>query len=657
MKSIKYALLLAGGLVMLSSCNDYLDREPLDAVTPNTYLWTDADLSAYALKQYSFTTHQGAGVGIWAGDNHTDNQVASGYNNMWIPGQWRVPDHYNKDYDDPWYFAPIYNCNYFLKTVIPRYENNTLTGAEKVIKHSIGEIYFMRAWTYFNKLQVFGDFPIIKEVLADKEEPLVEASKRQPRHLVARFILEDLDKAIGLLSDDPTGGNNRLTKTAALLVKSRVALYEASWETYHANTAFVPNGPGYLGPKAEYNAQQEIAFFLTQCKDAAAKVADKVALSENKHIWADGAEKMTNPYYAQFAANDMKSYPEILFWRDYDVDLGIKHSAGFYIRVGGDTGYTRQFVETFVMQNGLPIYADGSKYVGDETMDKVRQQRDERLQLFMLKPGEIYTTGQVTFEDVSPALPSILGQAALKTTTGYQVRKGLSNNWSRDWDVSAEGSPIFRAAEAYLNYIEASCMENGGNSIDSKAEGYWKMIRERAGLPGDYKITVNATDLSKESDWAVYSAKQQVSALLYSIRRERRCEMVAEGLRMFDLKRWRALDRINGWQPEGINLWESGLYEKYVNDKGESTLTADGTDKANVSSPELSTYLRPYEIANKATNLLYGKGYIWCEAHYLNPISIIHFRNTSSTPTDLSTSVIYQNPGWPLVADQGPTIK
>ena len=657
MKSIKYMLLLAGGLVAISSCNDYLDKEPLDQVTPNTYLWSDIDLGAYSLKQYSFTTHSGAGVGIWAGDNATDNQAASGYDNRWIPGEWRVPDHYDKDSDDPWYFASIYNCNYFLQTVLPRYEAGTLSGSINNIKQYIGEIYFMRAWTYFGKLQTFGDFPIITEVLPDKDDVLIEASKRQPRHLVARFILQDLDKAIELMSDEPVGGTNRLSKTVAYLVKSRVALYEASWETYHANTAMVPNGPGNTAPACTYNAQTEIQFFLSECKAAAAVVADKVALAENLHVWADGGAKMDNPYYAQFAAEDMKPYPEILFWRDYDISLGIKHSTNFYLRVGGNTGYTRQYVETFLMKNGLPVYATGSTYQGDKTMDNLRANRDERLQLFMLKPGEVLTTGQVDFEDVSSSLPNILGQAERRCVTGYHVRKGLGNIWVRDWDQGSAGSPIFRAVEASLNYIEASCMEQGGNQIDSKAEGYWKKIRERAGLSGDYKITVDATDLSKESDWAVYSAGKQVSPLLYNIRRERRCELIAEGLRMYDLKRWRALDQVRNWQPEGINLWESKLSEQYVDDKGNPTLVGDGTDKSNVSSPSLSTYLRPYEIVNKATNLMYGKGYNWCEAHYLNPIAVKHFRLTASNPGDVSTSVMYQNPGWPIVADQGATNK
>lgn len=651
MKPIKHILLLAGGLLTLSSCNDFLDKEPLDQVTPNTYLWTDADLSAYALKQYSFSTHQGANAGTYTSDNHSDNQVTSSYDKRWLPGEWRVPDHYDKDYDDPWYFGPIYNCNYFLETVLPRYEAGSLTGSLDIVKHSIGEIYFMRAWTYFGKLQTLGDFPIIKGVLPDSEAPLVEASKRQPRHLVARFILEDLDKAIEFMSASPIGGTNRLSKTTAYLVKSRVALFEASWEKYHANTALVPNGPGNPAPQCEYNAQSEINFFLSECKSAAAAVADNVALAENKHVWADGAEKMNNPYFAQFAANNMNSYPEILFWKDYDINLGIKHSAGYYLRVGGNTGYSRQFVESFLMKNGLPIYASGNGYKGDNSVDDVREGRDERLQLFMLKPGELLTTGQVDFVDAALALPNILALPSDRCVTGYQVRKGLSNNWSRGWDTSDEGSAIFRAAEAYLNYIEASCIEKDGSDIDQKAKGYWRQIRERAGLPGDYSVTVDATDLSKESDWAVFSAGQQVSPLLYNIRRERRSELVAEGLRMFDLKRWRALDQVKNWQPEGINLWDSKLSEKY------GDLIADGSDNSSVSSPTLSTYLRPYEIINKATNLMYGKGYNWCNAHYLNPISIVHFRNTASTPNDVSTSVIYQNPGWPTVADQGATIK
>lgn len=424
MKLNKYTLILAGGLslFMMTSCNDFLDREPLDAITPETFLWNDADMSAYMIKQYSFSTHSGAGVGIWGNDNGTDNQCQATYSTSWIPGLWRVPDHYDQDSSDPWYFGALYNLNYFLETVLPRYEANELSGNMEMVKHNIGEAYFLRAWFYFNKLQTFGDFPIIQNVLKDEKEELVAASKRYPRNQMARFILEDLDRAISYLTNNPDGGTNRITLNAAYLVKSRVALYEASWETYHANTALVPGGPGWPG-KAEdlngYNADTKIKFFLAQCKEAAAYVADNIKLADNNHTWADGAAKMQNPYFAQFSADDMSSYPEIIMWRDYDVNLDIRHSAGQYLRTGGNTGFTRQFVETFLMKNGLPIYASGSNYQGDKSLQKVREGRDERLQMFMMTPNEVLTEGQKEFVDTLNTYPGLFSKEESRCVTGY----------------------------------------------------------------------------------------------------------------------------------------------------------------------------------------------------------------------------------------------
>jgi hypothetical protein len=129
-----------------------------------------------------------------------------------------------------WSFAPMYQCNYFLKNVLPRYKSGEIAGNKVNIEHYIGEIYFMRAWNYFEKLQTLGDFPIIKTVLPDDRAALTAVSKRAPRNEVARFILSDLDSAILLMKDvAPDGKKNRLSKACAQLVKSRVALYEGTW--------------------------------------------------------------------------------------------------------------------------------------------------------------------------------------------------------------------------------------------------------------------------------------------------------------------------------------------------------------------------------------------------------------------------------------------
>lgn len=46
-KIIKYLFLLTGGSFILASCNDFLDREPLDSVTPDNFFFTENDLAAY----------------------------------------------------------------------------------------------------------------------------------------------------------------------------------------------------------------------------------------------------------------------------------------------------------------------------------------------------------------------------------------------------------------------------------------------------------------------------------------------------------------------------------------------------------------------------------------------------------------------------------
>ncbi|MEG1660336.1 MAG: RagB/SusD family nutrient uptake outer membrane protein, partial [Bacteroides sp.] len=368
--------------------------------------------------------------------------------------------------------------------------------------------------------------------------------------------------------------------------------------------------------------------------------------------------KMDNPYFAQFSSLNMEGFPEILMWRAYNLtDFGISHSTTYYLRVGGNTGFTRQFVETFLCNNGKPIYASPELYKGDKSIVGVKENRESRLQLFMMTPGELLSTDNKTLVDTLPMAPGIITKAEIRSVTGYMLRKGLADTWSRGGMSSIEGCPIFRAVEAHLNYIEASCIENGGNSIDSKAQGYWNAVRNRAQLPS-YQITIDATDLAKESDWAVYSAGAPVSKMLYNIRRERRCELVEEGFRMDDLKRWRALDQVKNYQIEGVNLWGSPLKDMYpVLDNagkptGKSKLVPEGNPDPNVSSPKNSNYLRPYQIV-KNGNLVYD-GYNWCDAHYLSPVAMQHLRITATNPDDGTTSVIYQTPGWPAEPNKGP---
>lgn len=655
--TIQSLLVLCLGGVVFTSCNKFLDRAPLSNVTPNDYLNTEADLAAYTLGRYSvFPSHSGWGVGTFGNDNHTDNQVNSTYSTRWVPGEQRVGAS-----GGDWDFGQIYNINYFIQNTVPRWKNNGISGNSGNIDHYIGEAYFLRAFEYFNKLQVLGDFPIIKTNLRDNLEELTAASVRSPRNEVARFILSDLDSAITLLKDVSPSGKRRISKNAALLFKSRVALFEGTWLKYHEGTAFVPGGPSWPGAKSHpnfsLNVAQESKYFLEQAKNAAQQVADAVALTNNTKD--DGYNSSANPYFKMFADENLESYNEVLLWKSYDLGLGITHAVNHYInRNGGNTGYTRGLIENFTMSNGLPIYASNSGYAGDDSISVVKKNRDNRLQLFMKAPGDLLYTDQLssTGTPLVEGYPDIIGLNETKYVTGYPVKKGLSYTYKHsEGQTGVSGSIVFRAVEAYLNYIEATYLLNG--SLDTKSVAYWTAIRNRAGVDPDYMKTVAATDMQEEAknDLAAYSSNQLLNdKVLYNIRRERRLELIAEGFRYNDLRRWRALDQLatKPYIVEGMKLW-GPMKDWYVDDKGVNQLIVPGTDgkTPNVSSSTESAYLRPYRI-NTATSNLVLNGYKWTAAHYLNPIAISHFTITSQdgSPTN---SIIYQNPGWPLIANQG----
>ncbi len=666
MKKMKYiniakVLLLSCSLAILPACDDFLDEEPQSEVSPEKYLLNESQLEAYVNKYYadydnwkSDSDDKGGMIpSFWGSengstykdDNATDNQ--QGTNGRYLKDTWTVAQSGGK-----WNFTNINALNYYLQTVVPRLENGELTGTESNLKHLVGEGYFLRALEYFFRLQRLGDFPIVKTVLPDEQEALTEASKRSPRNEVARFILSDLDQAISLMNNNVK--KTRLSKNAALLLKSRVALFEATWEKYHAGTALVPNGTGWPGAGKDYNAgyqfpsgsiEKEIEFFLTEAMSAASQVADAVQLTENNQIIRDQASKGKNPYYDMFASHDPSGYSEVIMYRGYDLSLNNSHHFNHYLYSGGNTGYTHQFEQVFLMENGLPIYAAGSGYAGDDYITDTKIGRDWRWRLFMKAPKEAKAVDNIATVEYFPEAPRLyVSDAKNATSTGYIQGKGYSLDYN-DQLLGKDQTAfvVYRASEAYLNYIEASYLKNG--NIDATADKYWKALRARAGVDTDYQKTINATDMSKEAlnGWDAYSHGALVDATLYNIRRERRCEFIGEGFRYMDLIRWRALDQLNGYQLEGTKIF--GPMKSIFGDN----LKYDQADEKNnnVSSPSLSDYLRPNQVTS--TNQYYNGLYFY-EAHYLDPIAVQHFMITSPDGSTVSQSPIYQNPGWPITA-------
>ena len=243
-----------------------------------------------------------------------------------------------------------------------------------------------------------------------------------------------------------------------------------------------------------------------------------------------------------------------------------------------------------------------------------------------------------------------IAESEIKDLTGYRIRKCLSYDQKQYVSGQAQsttGCVIFRAVEAYLNYMEAACMKNNGN-VTGKAAEYWRAVRIRAGVDPDFTKTIAATDLSKENDLAKYKGENEmIDVTLFNIRRERHCEFIGEGMRMDDLIRWRSLDRllVERFIPEGFNFWGSDAYKRYEGEDAKFEYI-EGPDNAmaNVSSRKLSNYLRPYSVVQK-NNEIYD-GYTWAKAHYLYPVPIRQIELLSPSG-EIASSVIYQNPYWP----------
>lgn len=652
------ACYMVGGAWALTSCNDFLDREPLSSVTPEDYFQTADHFAAYSIAKYqnSFSSHSGYGAGIANNDGGTDNMVAGDRDVRFVKGLWKVPSK-----DDNWSFSDIRYCNYFFENAVPKYEAHKVTGTDADIRHYIGEMHFMRALVYFKLLSAYGDYPIVTEVLPDDKKTLIEKGVRQPRNLVARFILKDLDDAAQMMYSQGFENNTRLNRETALLLKSRVALYEASFERYHQGTGRVPGDGSWPGrkmhPGFSLDVNAEVDFFLTEAMKAAEEVADKIPLTPNTGV-VDPAKPSVvsgwNPYFEMYASVNLSSYKEVLFWRQYAKggSFSIAHGTPAWIASGSNNGLLRNYVESFLMKDGLPWYAasGATPYKGDVTLDDVKANRDNRLQLFMFGESNfipVYSTEKP--DTVKLFLPHpVSNRQEMKDQTGYRIRKYASFDMAQNvWGKaeSTTGCIIYRGVEAYLNYLEAYYMKNG--NVSGKAAEYWKAIRTRAGLDPDFTKTINATDLSKEMDWGKYSGSGLVDATLYNIRRERRCEFIGEGMRWNDLLRWRSMDPLlmKKYIPEGCNFWDN-LYKTANKDENgaEVRFNYTGGEGSNISSPALSKYLRPYAVL-KTNNDVYD-GYTWQKAHYLNPIPVREME-LLSPDEKVETSVLYQNPYWP----------
>ena len=103
---ILVAVLFAG----ITSCDDFLDKEPMSNISPEKYYSSASQLDAILMDLYPhiLPSHSNWSYGIYGEDNGTDNQIGVTANNRYTTDRWLVPNSESNN----WAFNRIYHVNF-----------------------------------------------------------------------------------------------------------------------------------------------------------------------------------------------------------------------------------------------------------------------------------------------------------------------------------------------------------------------------------------------------------------------------------------------------------------------------------------------------------------------------------------------------------------
>lgn len=552
---------------------------PENAVTPENYFQNKSDLELWTNQFYTLLDEPDASAGT-----NADDMIDKGMGQV-IEGTRSAAS------ETGWSWSKLRHINYFL-------QHSSNCDDETARSQYNGVAQFFRAYFYFVKVRRYGDVPWYDQVLGSEDQELL-AKARDSREFVMDRVLKDFeDAATSLPTKSTDTRNTRVTKWAALAFASQAALYEGTYRKYHG----LDNYEKYL--------------------EIAASTARQFIDESGFSLYKEGTE----PYRDMFCADNAKT-TEVVLARAYNFEgLQLSHSVQFSI-ANLQMGFTRRFMNHYLM-------ADGTRFTdkqGYETMfytDEVKN-RDPRLQQTVLCPNYI-PKGETTV--TANDLTAYCGYRPIKFV-GTKDHDGAAKSTS-DW-------PLMRAAEVYLNYAEAKA--ELGTLKQEDLDISINKIRERAKMPD-----LNLTDANSNPDpylAACYPNVEQGTnkGVILEIRRERTIELVMEGLRQWDLFRWKeGKQMFNHYVPYyGIYVPGVGTYDMDGDGKPdleiyETTATSQCDNKKKLDKDiYLSNGTSGYIIG--FPKVTYGKD--WKEERdYLWPI-----------PADqrvLTQGILTQNPGW-----------
>lgn len=481
-------------------------------------------------------------------------------------------------------FTALSDCNIFLENIHKPFD---LYDEERA--RWIAEVKFLKAYYHFWLFRMYGPIPLIKENIPISAKGEEAQRYREPVDEVVDYIVSLIDEAVGdlpLQIEDQINELGRPTKPIALAVKAQ-ALTLAASPLFNGNgdyASIVDNRniqlfPQTYSPEKWEKAAEALKDAIDAAHEAGHKLYDFRIVNPSYALLLN--EKTVLAMQVRGAATEQ--WNEEIIWGDSGTStLALQRACHpvFFVAQNGGGLYrtfapTLQVVEQFYTKNGVPIEED-TEWAGVDPMELKTASADDKYYIsqnhrtirlhfdrearfygsIMFDGGTYYGNSRISADNdmwVTYLQAGKVGGGANPVqrypSTGYICKKMLhfrsavpdnSNSFSQ-WRYAF---PIIRLADLYLMYAEA--LNETLPAPTDEVYQYIDLVRERTGLKGvveswrDHAIDANKP-LSKEG-------MQEI------IRRERLNELAFEGVRFWDLKRWKLAEIYMNRPVQGLNI-------------------------------------------------------------------------------------------------------
>jgi len=489
---MKKIVLFLSLILTLSSCKkNILDIPPTDRLSEDA-IWTDITLpQLFVNAQYNALQHGMNNDITYYGDEAYNQYDYGGYH---IVGLNQMNASNVGDISTYYnYWQTGYSAIRNFNIYFSKIDGTPIS--EDVKAKMTAEVKFLRAFVYAKLIWNYGGVPIIEKAYDISND--LTGVKRNTYDECVTYILKNLDEAIAVLPNQQTGNDlGRASADAARALKTRVLLYYASPQNNPSND------------KTRWQATATAALELIN--------SGRYALHTSYHGLFTG-EANTESMFSRYFSSDNSNIIGKLF---APVGSG-----------GNSFGAPSQnLVDAYEMTNGVIPVINGTvnpdpKNTYDPTNPYLG--RDPRFYASVLYNGATYKNRKI-----EPFSGGIDGDSQDSSPTGYFNYKFLDQTLVvSDKFAYTAPSAFFRLAELFLTYAEAQY--NLGNEADARL--YVNKVRARTG--------VNMPAITETGP-----------ALFDRIVHERQIELVWEGHRFYDLRRWKIAPTIEAKPIQGVQV-------------------------------------------------------------------------------------------------------